>query len=93
MPSSAQAKFKRFRILVVGEQMQARPPFFGKSTVPQESPRSSMVKGNKVDPLSTQHRYYLLINHDQMNADVVKPSADVCTYTRTHFPRNIGITY
>ncbi|KAJ8585364.1 hypothetical protein M405DRAFT_745310, partial [Rhizopogon salebrosus TDB-379] len=26
-------------------------------------------KGNKIDPLSTQHRHYLLINHDQINAD------------------------
>ncbi|KAJ8590613.1 hypothetical protein M405DRAFT_815826, partial [Rhizopogon salebrosus TDB-379] len=48
MASSAQdvkAKFKCFRILVVGEQMQARPPFFRTSAMPQESPRSSMVKG------------------------------------------------
>jgi hypothetical protein len=31
-------------------------------------------------PFFAQHRHYLLINHDQINANAVKPSIDVCTY-------------
>jgi ABC-type phosphate/phosphonate transport system ATPase subunit len=80
MPSSAQdvtAKFKRFRILVVGRASAGKTTILRKVTIPQESPRFSMIKGNKVDPLSTQHRHYLLTNHDQINSDVVKPSVNV----------------
>ncbi|KAJ8590627.1 hypothetical protein M405DRAFT_156867 [Rhizopogon salebrosus TDB-379] len=66
-----------FEFLLWGEPVQARPPFVGKSTMPQGRPRSSMIKGNKVDPLSTQHRHYLLTNHDQISADVVEPSVNV----------------
>ncbi|KAJ8586872.1 hypothetical protein M405DRAFT_822610 [Rhizopogon salebrosus TDB-379] len=75
MPSSAQdvrAKFKRFRILVA--------TLFRKVYNATGKPEIFEGKGNKVDPLSTQHRHYLPINHGQINADVVKPSVHLCTY-------------
>jgi septin family protein len=83
MPSSAQvvrAKFKRFQILVVGSANAGKATLLRK--VYNATGKSEIFdgKGNKVDPLSTQHRHYLLINHDEINANVLKPSVDVCTY-------------
>jgi septin family protein len=83
MPSSAQdvkAKFKRFRILVVGRASAGKTTLLRKVYNATGKPEIFDGKGNKVDPLSTQHRHYLSINHDQVNANVVEPSIDVCTY-------------
>ncbi|KAJ8582476.1 hypothetical protein M405DRAFT_830579 [Rhizopogon salebrosus TDB-379] len=83
MPSSAQdvrAKFKRFRILVVGRANAGKTTLLRKVYNATGKPEIFDGKGNKVDPLSTQHQHYLPINHGQINADVVKPSIDVCTY-------------
>ncbi|KAJ8589754.1 hypothetical protein M405DRAFT_817430, partial [Rhizopogon salebrosus TDB-379] len=85
IPSSAQdvrAKFKRFRILVVGRANAGKNTLLWKVYNATGNPKIFDGKGNKVDPLSTQHRHYLPpINHGLINADVVKPSVDVCTYT------------
>jgi hypothetical protein len=83
MPSSAQdvgAKFKRFRILVVGRANVGKTTILRKVYHAIGKPEIFDGKEHKVDPLSIQHRHYLPINHDQINADVVKPSVDVCTY-------------
>jgi hypothetical protein len=87
MSSSAQdvrAKFKRFQILVVGRASAGKTALqtllLRKVYDATGKPEIFDGKGNKVDPLSTQHWHYLLINHDQINADVVKPAVDVCTY-------------
>ena len=62
--------------------MQARPRLSQTQKVYNATGKSKIFdgRGNKVDPLSTQHRHYLLINHDQIDADVVKPSVEVCMY-------------
>ncbi|KAJ8582213.1 hypothetical protein M405DRAFT_831065 [Rhizopogon salebrosus TDB-379] len=83
MSSSAQdvrAKLKRFQILVVGRASAGKTALLRKVYDATGKPEIFDGKGNKVDPLSTQHWHYLLINHDQINADVVKPAVDVCTY-------------
>ncbi|KAJ8597787.1 hypothetical protein M405DRAFT_803117 [Rhizopogon salebrosus TDB-379] len=64
MPSSAQdvkAKFRRFRILVVG-RANADKTILRKVCNVTGKPEIFDGKGNKI------------------NADVVKPSVDVCTY-------------
>jgi hypothetical protein len=90
-PSSAQdvrAKFKRFRILVVGRANAGKTTLLRKVYNATGKPEIFDGKGNEVDPLSTQHRHYLPINHGQINADVVKPSIDVCTYAIGTFLTN-----
>jgi len=63
--------------------MQARPCLSQTQKVYNATGKPEIFdgNGNKVDPLSAQRRRYLLINHDQINADVVKPSVEVCTHT------------
>ena len=83
MPSSTQdvkARFKRFRILVLGKANSGKTILLPKVYNGTGKPEIFDGKGNNMDPTSTQHRYYLLINHDQTNAYVVEPSVDVCTY-------------
>ncbi|KAJ8582804.1 hypothetical protein M405DRAFT_829951 [Rhizopogon salebrosus TDB-379] len=90
MPSSAQdvrAKFKRFRILVVGRANAGKTTLLQKVYNATGKPEIFDGKGNKVDPLLTQHRHYLPINHGQINADVVKPSIDVSTLVSSFMTR------
>ncbi|KAJ8579369.1 hypothetical protein M405DRAFT_835892 [Rhizopogon salebrosus TDB-379] len=80
MPSSAQdvrAKLKHFRILVVGRANAGKTPFFGKSTIPQKSPRSSMVNGIRAtsDPSQSRRRGPHPAEHENIKAEVVPPAS------------------
>jgi GTP-binding protein EngB required for normal cell division len=70
MASSAQdvkAKFKCFRILVVGRANA------GKTTLLQNvcnaTGKPEIFDGKGKIPFFTQHRHYLLISHDEINAN------------------------
>jgi septin family protein len=69
----------RFRILVVGRANAGKTTLLQKVCNTTEKPLIFDGKGNKVNPPSIQHQN-LLINRDQIDADVVKSSVDVCTH-------------
>ena len=83
MPLSAQdvrEKFRRFRILVVGRANAGKTTLLQKVCNTIEKPLIIDGKGNKVNFTFHTTSEHLLINRDQIDADVVKSSVDVCTH-------------
>jgi hypothetical protein len=78
-------KFRRFRILVVGRANSGKTTLLQKVCNTTEKPEIFDGKGKKVNPPFMQHQNHLLIDHDQISADVVNSSVNV----RTH-PVTIG---
>jgi septin family protein len=83
MPRSAQdvqKMFRRFRILVVGRANAGKTTLLQKVCNTAEKPEILDGKGNKAGSPPIQRQNHLLINREQINADAVQGSVDVCTH-------------